>query len=205
MRLFGKPRDYEAFEEALAETLAKLPLRVCGYCLMPNHWHFVVWPEAEGQLSSFFRRLAVMHATRWVRAKRRLGYGHVYQGRFKSFPVQTDEHFYQVLRYVERNALRAGLVQQAVDWRWSSLWIREHGTAEQKAWLATWPVPRPRCWSDHVDRVQTEAELESLRRSVQRGVPYGNRWWTASTAEDLGLQSTLRARGRPRKQSPAAE
>jgi putative transposase len=150
----------------------------------------------------FFQRLTVTHATRWVRAKRRLGYGHVYQGRFKSFPIEADNHFYQALRYVERNALRAELVGRAVDWRWGSLWIREHGTSEQKAWLSTWPVPRPRHWREHVHAVQTEAELEALRRSVQRGAPYGTASWTASTVEQLGLHATLRAPGRPRKKSP---
>ena len=90
MRLFDKSRDYEAFEETLAETLAKISLRVCGYCVMPNHWHFVVWPEAE---------------------------------------------------------------------------------------------------------------LEILRRSVQRGAPYGSASWTTATAEELRLQASLRAPGRPRKNS----
>lgn len=203
MRLFDKARDYEAFEETLAETLAKVPLRVCGYCVMPNHWHFVVWPEADDQLALFFQRLTVTHATRWVRAKRRLGYGHVYQGRFKSFPVETDEHFYQVLRYVERHALRAGLVRRAVDWRWGSLWIRERGGAEQKAWLSGWPVARPRRWRERVNAAQTDAELGALRRSVQRGAPYGSASWTATTAAALKLDATLRAPGRPRKLVPS--
>jgi len=199
MRLFDKHRDYEAFEETIAETLAKIPLRVCSYCVMPNHWHFVVWPEADGELAPFFQRLTVTHATRWTRAKRRLGYGHVYQGRFKSFPIEADEHFYQVLRYVERNPLRAGLVRRAVDWRWGSLWIRERGTAEQRGWLSAWPVPRPRHWRDQVNAAQTDAELDALRRSAQRGAPYGSETWTGITAKQLGLQSTLRSPGRPRK------
>ena len=196
MRLFHRARDYEAFEETLAETLEKTPLRICGFCLLPNHWHFVVWPESDGQLARFFQRLTV---TRWTRAKRRVGYGHVYQGRFKSFPVETDEHFYQVLRYVERNALRADLVRRAEEWRWGSLWVRAVGSVEQKAWLSGWPVPRPRDWRDHVNRPQTKAEVAAIQRSVQRGAPYGSDAWVASTASDLGLQSTLRAPGRPRK------
>ncbi len=192
MRLFDKARDYEAFEETLAETLAKTAMRICSFCVLPNHWHFVVWPAADDQLALFFQRLTVTHATRWVRAKRRLGYGHVYQGRYKSFPVEADDHFYQVVRYVERNALRAGLVRRAADWRWGSLWIRQQGTVEQKAWLSTWPVPRPRHWRDHVNAVQTEIELEVLRRSVQRGAPFGSATWTTSTAAQLGLNATLR-------------
>jgi putative transposase len=201
MRLFDKPRDYEAFEEILGETLAKTPLRVCGFCLLPNHWHFVVWPEEDGQLGVFFQRLTVTHANRWSRAKRRVGFGHVYQGRFKSFPVETEDSFYRVLRYVERNPLRANLVAEAGQWRWSSLWIREHGTKDQQAWLSRWPEPCPRDWRSYVNGAETEAELNALRRSVQRGTPYGSEVWVTAAAERLGLQSTLRGRGRPRKRS----
>jgi putative transposase len=199
MRLFHATRDYVAFEEIVAETLVKVPLRLCALCLMPNHWHFVAWPEADGQLAAFFQRLTVTHATRWARAKRRVGLGHVYQGRFKSFPVETDEHFLQLVRYVERNALRANLVTEAEAWRWSSLWIREHGTAEQRACLSDWPVRRPQRWGAYVNRPATQRELDALRTSVQRGRPYGGVAWIASTAEQLGLESTLRPRGRPRR------
>lgn len=199
MQLFSKPADYEAFEAVLADTLAKVPLAICGYCLMPNHWHFVVRPSQAGDLGRFFQRLTVTHANRWQRHRRRVGYGHVYQGRFKSFPVQEDEHFYQVMRYVERNALRANLVADAAAWRWSSLWIRETGTADQRAMLARWPVPQPRNWRELVRQPQTEAELAALRQSVLRGAPFGGADWTADTARRLGLESTLRPRGRPRK------
>ena len=199
MRLFHKQRDFEAFEEILDETLAKMPLRICAYCLMPNHWHFVVWPQNDGELGRFFQRLGVTHVTRWARAKRRVGYGHVYQGRFKSFPVETEEYFYQVARYVERNALRANFVSDAADWRWSSLWIRQHGSAEQRARLCGWPVSRPRQWHAYVNQPETEAELNALRRSVQRGTPYGATAWVEKTARRLGLESTLRPRGRPRR------
>jgi putative transposase len=198
MQLFSTPADYEAFERVLAETVAKIPLAICGYCLMPNHWHFVVRPPAAGDLGRFFQRLTVTHATRWQRNRRRVGYGHVYQGRFKSFPVEEDIHFYQVMRYVERNSLRANLVSDARDWRWSSLWIREAGTQEQRAMLANWPVPCPRNWVEMVREPQTEAELAALRQSLIRGAPYGSAHWTHDTALRLGLESTLRPRGRPR-------
>jgi putative transposase len=200
MQLFSKPADYQAFLDILEETLAKIPLRVCGFCLMPNHWHFLVWPKADGQLAAFFQRLTVTHANRWQRHRHRVGYGHVYQGRFKSFPVEADEHFYQVQRYVERNALRANLVRDALSWQWSSLWVREQGTAEQQAWLSPWPAPARRDWLKRINEPETEAELEALRRSVRRGAPYGDPAWVKTTARRLGLESTLRARGRPRKQ-----
>ena len=198
-KLFTKPADYEAFEEIIAVTLEKLPIRICAYCLMPNHWHFVLWPEHDDDLALFLQRLTVTHVTRWQKNRKRVGEGHVYQGRFKSFPVETDDHFYQVVRYVERNALRAGLCRKAEDWRWGSAWRRIHGTAEERQLLSAWPLPRPRQWAEHVNRPQTNAEVKAIRHCVVRGQPLGSAPWIAETALELGLQSTLRPRGRPRK------
>jgi putative transposase len=198
-RLFWKDADYAAFEQIMEETLATRPMRICAYCLMPNHWHLILWPEHDGELAAFMQRLTVTHVTRWQRHKRQVGYGHVYQGRYKSFPVESDEHFYTAVRYVERNPLRAGLIRRADQWRWSSLWRRLHGTRDQKRLLSSWPLSRPRQWSEYVEQPLTEAELEAVRRSVQKGQPLGDAQWTQRVARRLGLEFTLRARGRPRK------
>lgn len=198
-QLFGKPDDYEAFESIIVETLEKCPMRICGYCLMPNHWHFVLWPEQDGDLAAFMQRLTVTHVTRWQKHRGVVGEGHVYQGRFKSFPVETDDHFYQLLRYVERNAQRAGLCQRVEEWRWGSAWRRIHGTAEQRRLLSDWPLPRSRQWIEHVNRPQSEAEVDAIRRCVARGQPLGSASWSETTARALSLESTLRPRGRPRK------
>jgi putative transposase len=109
--------------------------------------------------------------------------------------VEGDDHFYQVTRYVERNALRANLVRRAQDWRWGSLWRRLHGGPETL--LAPWPLPEPPDWCGQVNRAQTNAEVEAIRRSVMRGQPYGSASWVQRTAKRLGLESTLRNRGRP--------
>ena len=198
MKLFRSDADYRAFEEVLEETLDILPMRVCSYCLMPNHWHFVLWPKADGDLAVFMQRLTITHATRWQRHRKQVGYGHVYQGRFKSFPVSTDEYFYQVARYVERNVLRANLVDRAEEWRWSSLRRREMGTPEQRKWLADWPLVIPSQWLKIVNRPETEAELQALRKCVNRGQPHGPESWIERCVVKLGLESTLRPRGRPR-------
>jgi putative transposase len=197
--LFQKEADYRAFEEVLHEAHERVPLEILAYCVMPNHWHFVLRPVRDRQLTDFLRWLAHTHTMRWHAHYGTSGTGHLYQGRFKAFPVEDDDHFYTVVRYVERNPLRAGLVDHAQDWRWSSLWRREFGDAEARALLARWPLPRPRLWTDHVDTPQTEAELEALRRAVRRNSPWGNPEWQRSIAQRLGLQPTLRARGQPRK------
>jgi len=80
---------------------------------MPNHWHFLFWPRKDGELSEVMRLLSVTHTQRWHAHRHTAGTGPVYQGRFKSFPVQSDEHFLTVARYVERNPVRTNLVLRA--------------------------------------------------------------------------------------------
>jgi len=200
MRIFGKRRDFEAFEQVIREAKDRIPMRVLAWCVMSNHWHFALWPREDGELSEFMRWLTVTHTQRWHVAHRTAGTGPLYQGRFKSFPIQEDEHLWAVLRYVERNPLRAGVVEKAAEWRWSSLWRRVHG--DKEGLLDEGPLPLPSRWRGYVQRPQTEAELEALRRSVVRGVPFGESSWQERTAKQLGLQSTLRPRGRPRKTPP---
>ena len=197
--IFEDDGDYEAFERVLGEAVERTETRLLAYCLMPNHWHLLVWPRQDGELSRFVGWLTLTHTQRWHAHRRSAGCGHVYQGRFKSFPVQEDEHFLAVARYVERNALRANLAARAEHWPWGSLFRWQRGRAEDRQLLAAWPLPRSSGWIDHVNQPQTDAELAAIRRSVQRGVPFGNQRWTTRAVEALGLQSTLRPRGRPKK------
>jgi len=196
--VFHKPEDYAAFERVLAEAHQRLPMRILAYTLMPNHWHFVLWPQADGELSAFTQWLTQTHTQRWHAHYHSSGTGHLYQGRFKSFPVQSDIHLLVVLRYVERNALRANLVARAEEWRWGSLWRRHRGIGTDV--LADWPVQRPPDWLDFVNEPHSEAELEALRRSVNRGCPFGDDDWQAQTVQELELEHTMRDRGRPRLQ-----
>jgi len=145
------------------------------------------------------QRLTITHVRRWQEHRRYAGLGHVYQGRYQSFPVESDEHFWVVARYVERNALRAKLVPRAEEWRWSSLWRRYLGTAEEQSLLAAWPVDVPANWLERVNRSEDEQELDSLRQSVWRGRPFGRPEWQKEIAKRLGLESAYRPTGRPRK------
>ncbi len=201
--LFEKDADYEAFGRVLVKAHQREPLRILSYCLMPNHWHMIVWPKRGSgeQVSEFLHWLTVTHTQRWHAHHHTAGTGHLYQGRFKSFPIQRTGRLLDALRYVERNPLRANLVARAEDWRWSSLWQRRR---PDRAWplpLADWPVVRPDNWIAIVNQPQSEAELEALRASVNRGRPYGESDWQRSMANRLGLASTLRPRGRPRKKA----
>jgi putative transposase len=203
--LFHKDGDYAAFHRVLAEACAYVPMRVLSWCVMPNHWHLVLWPEADGALSHFMAWLTLTHTQRWHAHYHNTGTGHLYQGRFKSFPVQEDEHLLTVCRYVEWNALRAGLVTRAEDWRWCSLWQRLHGTASAQTVLREWPVPCPSSWLEEVNAAQTLGELEALRRCVRRGQPFGEDTWVETTVKRLRLERTMRPQGRPRKTQPAGE
>lgn len=202
--IFGKPEDYAAVDRVLGEALDHVDMRVLAYCLMPNHWHFVLWPRRDGDLSKFMGWLTLTHTQRWHAHHHTVGTGHLYQGRFKSFPVQDDEHFLTVCRYVERNALRAHLVKQAEEWMWSSLWHRQQRDDFALRVLSTWPVPCPRQWLPHVNQPQTEAEVSALRRSVNRGTPFGDSAWTKRIVKRLGLEVTIRPRGRPKQASDSA-
>jgi REP-associated tyrosine transposase len=197
--LFAKPADYAAFEKILRQAWERLGMPLLSYLVMPNHWHLVVWPQHDGALSTYLQWLTVTHVRRWHAHHPTEGTGPIYQGRFKSFPIQQGEHLLTVCRYVERNALRANLVHKAEDWRWSSLWHRHHHT--QVPWLSEGPVPRPAQWLEYVNGVETESALSALRRSALRGAPYGEESWQRRTAEVLGLQSAFRSRGRQKQAS----
>ncbi len=201
MRLFTKKLDYEAFEKVLLQAKERLPMRVLAWCVMPNHWHLVLWPHKDGDLSEFMRWLTVTHTQRWHAAHRTAGTGPLYQGRFKSFPIQEDERLLTALRYVERNPLRANLAEHAEDWRWSSLWYRVNGIYRL---VDEGPLKLPSNWLRLVQTPETEAELAALRQALQRGSPFGAAAWQERTAERLDLQTTLHPRGRPRKTPPDA-
>lgn len=200
--LFEKDADYEAFERVLEQAYHRCGVRMLCYCVMPNHWHLVLWPRRNDELSEYMRWLTVTHTQRWHANHHTAGTGPLYQGRFKSFPVQDDNHLLRVCRYVERNALRAGLVERAEAWPWCSLMRRRQAKAGGGGVLLSpdqWPVEPPRNWVAVVNAAESGEELEALRKSVHRGAPYGHANWQRRMASRLGLESSLRPRGRPRK------
>lgn len=202
LALFGDDADYRAFERVLAEALDRSDApRLLAYCLMPNHWHLVVQAIKRTNLSTWMQWTTVTHTHRWHAHTHTTGEGPLYQGRFKSFPVQADRHFLNVCRYVEANARRANLVRRAEAWRWGSMWSRRNRKSPLNRQLRAWPVDRPSNWSAHVNRRMSEPELQAVRQSVVRGTPLGADRWKRRMALDLGLNTTLRPRGRPPKES----
>ena len=194
--VFLKDGDFQAFLKAIGHACIEIPMPVLGFCLMSNHFHLVVQPKDDGDLSRWMHWVLNTHVRRYH--KHYHSSGHVWQGRFKAFPIEEDEHLLSVLRYAERNPLRAGLVRRAEQWRWSSAryWQEEEG---RPSYLVAGPVKRPRHWLEWVNQPLTLKELAAIRHSVTRGTPYGGSAWVEHTAQRLGLESTLRPRGRPPK------
>ncbi len=191
--MFHDDEDFDAFVRLLGKASERVAMRVAAWCVMPNHFHLVLWPPSDAALSRWMQWLMTAHVRRHHR--RHATSGHLCQGRFKAFPIQRDDHLLTVVRYVERNPLRAGLVGRAEDWRWSSLAkAPPDGAPERRC-----PLPLSRDWSALVGRAEAPAELEAVRHSLDRGTPFGRQHWVSRTAAQLGLQHTTRPRGRPRK------
>lgn len=199
LRIFNTDKDYQLFEEVLEEAGEKFNMRILSYCVMPNHWHLVLYPKTDGELQVFMRWLSMTHTQRWHSRYKTAGSGHLYQGRYKSFPIQTNEYLLQLFIYVEQNALRAKLVAKAEQWRWSSLYRREKGSIKEKKLLSSWPIDAPRDYFNLVNTLQTGAELESLRYCVKKGKPYGREDWIQRMVDEFNLVPTLRNPGRPKK------
>jgi len=201
MTIFRDDDDYAAFERVMLDAGNAVNMRLLAYCIMPNHWHLILQPRENGDLSRYMHRLTITHVRRWHQYRQTNGEGHLYQGTYKSFPVQTNGHYLTVCRYVERNALRAGLVEHAQDWRWCSLWRRCHPKLPEDVTpkLHRWPVNEPKQWLRIVNTKQSKTDINSIRNSINRGRPYGSESWQQYTAARLDLKATFKPRGRPPK------
>lgn len=192
--VFHRRSDYDHFLQLMIKACERVPMRILAYCLMPNHFHFVLWTLTDGDLGRWMQWLLTSHVRRYH--KLRGTSGRVWQGRFKAFPIQQDGHLLKVMRYVERNPLRANLVSTASDWPWSSL-----SRNAPEGILTNSPVTRPEHWPRLVNRPESNEELAALRKCAARNAPYGTSSWAESTARQLGLEASLRPLGRPRKPS----
>ncbi len=198
-RLFSKEADYAVFLEVLAEGIERFDVDLLAYCVLPDHWHLLLRPRTDQGLSKLMAWVTVTHARRHHQHHPSPGSGHIYRGRFKSFPVQADGHFLTVARYVHANPVRAGLAGRGRDWPWSDL----TAAGRRRLTTAAWPVKRPGNWARSVDRTEDESEVAAIRASLDRGRPFGSAKWVGRTAASHGLMVSVRARGRPRR--PAEE
>ncbi len=202
--VFRAAADFAGFLEILQNTQTRFPFRLYAYCLMTNHFHLVLEPGPGQSISRILQSLTVAHTWRVHRQKESVG--HVWQGRFKSPVVQDDEHLLTVMRYVEANPLRAGLVTDLANYRWSS--YRAHALGEPNDLLTEAPVwqglgrseaARQAKWRRWVHAPLSAKELATIRKAVVSGRPYGTPAWVERMARKLAVDLTARPRGRPPK------
>jgi putative transposase len=200
MEIFRKPEDYLAFARLMIDAKKRADVEIFGFCLMPNHWHLVLRPRRDHDLATYFSWLTNTHVKRY-RSHYHGSTGHLYQGRYKSFPVEEDHYFLTLMRYVEANPLRAELVARAQEWPWSSLGCSGKVLDEL---LTRWPVDRPPRWTALVNEPLQSSEIKRLQLSLSRTRPLGSDSWTMRIAGRLGLEFTINPRGRPKLQEEKA-
>jgi putative transposase len=191
--IFHDHADYQFFEDLLLRAKNRIPVKVFAWCLMPNHFHLVLCPLLDGDLGRWMHWLLTCQVH--YHRKRHQVSGRIWEGRYKAPPIQENEHFLTVLRYVERNPVRAALVDDVVKWRWSSF---QHRSGKDHPLLDQSPVELPAPWRSFINEPLTDSELAAVRTSLNREQPYGDHDWVHATAERLGLLSQLRPPGRPR-------
>jgi putative transposase len=204
--VFAGPADFEQFLEALAKTKRRYPFLLYAYCLMSNHFHLVLQPGRGQNVSRILQSLTVTHT--WHYHKAQVSSGHVWQGRFKSPVIAADEHLLTVMRYVESNPLRARLVTDLAEYPWSSYGAHGLGQPlslidEAPAWgpLGVTEAKRQAYWRRWLHTPLTAKELAAVRQSVTSGRPYGAAAWVEQIAAGLGLDLSVRHRGRPSKRA----
>ncbi|MCA9355642.1 transposase [Candidatus Kaiserbacteria bacterium] len=196
LKIFFKEEDYQLFESILEDAAERYDMRIIAYCIMPNHFHLILYPKKDGDLQRFMQWLTLTHTQRWHVQNKTIGSGHLYQGRYKSFLIEQDQHLLTVIRYVERNPLRAKLVKNLNNWKYSSFYRRENNKANL---LTKLPVALPRDYEDFIHTPLTAGELEVARYSVNKGKPFGGEQWSGDMIDKYDLDATTRGRGRPKK------
>jgi len=199
MQIFNNNKDYQLFEKFLLDAKELTDMRILAYAIMPNHWHLVLHPKNDGDLGVFMHRLTNAHTRQVHVDTKTIGSGHLYQGRYKSFLVENDKYLLTLIKYVERNPVRAKLVRACENWQWGSAWRRMKGSITQKKLLAPSPVPFPHGYVKWINSIDDKDELLSIRRSVNKGMPYGRERWVEKMVQAHHLETTRRAAGRPRK------
>lgn len=199
--LFHSDVGYRSFLDILGRVQQHFRMRILAYCLMPNHWHLLLWPHEDGELGRFMQRVTSRHTQVVHGVAKTAGQGHLYQSRYRSFPVSTDAYLLAVCRYIERNPVEANLVTDAADWPWSSFAERAAPELCRRNGIALEPLPIdcPADWAGFVSQRGIAAVQKQWKASVAHGIPFGSAAWVRATASALNLPAELSPGGRPRK------
>lgn len=184
--VFHDAADYRAFIALMTKAQEHEPLPLLAACLMPNHFHLVVQPTRATSISRWIHWLCTTHVRHYHEKYGTCG--RVWQGPYKAFLIQTDQHLLTVMRYVERNAQEARIVRRAEDWAWGSL--RWRSATQSPLTLAPSPVELPSYWIEFVNQPHTAAELEAIRACVNRQTPFGEPTWLDQVEQLSGRLGT---------------
>ena len=198
LQIFGNSKEYQLFEELLFDTKDLFDMRILAYVIMPNHWHLLLYPIHDGDLSLFMQRLSNTHTRKVHSHTNTNGSGHLYQGRYKSFLVESDQYLLTLIKYIERNPVRAKLVMTCEEWQWGSAYKRLQGTVAEKKLLSELPIELPKNYREWINEEEKEEIITGVRNSVIKSMPYGGEDWTEKMINIHNLQSTTRAPGRPK-------
>jgi len=199
MQIFNRPGDYKAVINTLLEIKTKIPLQIYSFCIMPNHWHFAVKPNQDGDMGRFFGKFTQAVTQRWHAYHHTAGSGHLFQGRFKSFLVENDAYFLQLMKYIEANPLRAKLVERAEQWQWGSLNIRNINSSLASSLLDSWPLDMPTGYLVQVNQPLPKAVHERITHSIVKSTPLGGDEWVLRKVKEFQLEYTIRNPGRQSK------
>lgn len=199
--IFKTKKDFKLFEEVLEEATEKIGMRILAYCIMPNHFHIALYPEQDGDVQKFMGWLTKTHTQRWHVVHNTTGHGHLYQGRYKSFIVNTDAYYLTLMKYIEQNPLRAKLVKRAEHWQWGSLFRRVNGKPQQPRLLTPWVVNESKDYLRDINILLKKDNLEEVQMSVLKGNPLGGTEWRDALIEKMNLEYTTRGVGRPKNGS----
>jgi putative transposase len=197
LALFDAPADYDLFLQVLVEAERACPIRLLEYCVMPNHWHLLVWPERDDQIVRYMRWITGVHGQRWRRAKGLVGKGAVYQGRYRWVVVQDGDHFDVARRYVHQNPVRAHLVEYCDEWPWSS--ASPTGRHARPA-LARSPVEAPPP-NTRTAPMLPEATVRQMQSSLRANQPFGDPAWRLELEARTWLAAVLEAERKPLRAS----
>ncbi len=153
-KIFNNHSDYALFENLLIKAVKRFNIKLFAYINMPNHFHFVLYTQNAGDMSRFMHWFSTTFTQTWHVHHGTTGNGHVFQSRYKSFLIKNDEHLLQVLLYIERNALKAGLVHRAESWRWGSAFIKKYGNKKQRNMLTDLPIQISKNYQDILNNIQ---------------------------------------------------
>jgi putative transposase len=191
--VFSSDQDRTTYLRLVQENLSDAGVRILGYCLMSNHVHLVAVPAREESLSILFRRVhgryAQYYNARFGRS------GHLWQNRFFACMLGSS-HLWSALAYVERNPVRAGMVEHAADYPWSS--AKAHLECADSSGLLDmewWGHEAPRNWSNMLTNQEAEM-VSNIRSCTYAGRPFGEESFVTEMAERFGR---FWNRGRPRK------